>query len=48
MIIITMISNNVPTTAPLIIATLTELSSLSLDGSYLIVIVTIFLIADPS
>ena len=27
-----MISNNVPTTAPLITATLTESSSLSLDG----------------
>ena len=37
-IIIIMISNNVPTTAPLITATLTESSlSLSLDGSYLIV-----------
>ena len=32
MIIIIMISNNVPTTAPLITATLTESSSLSLDG----------------
>ena len=30
-----MISNNVPTTAPLITATLTESSSLSLDGSYI-------------
>ena len=28
-----MISNNVPTTTPLITATLTELSSLSLDGT---------------
>ena len=28
-----MISNNVPTTAPLITATLTESSSLSLDGT---------------
>ena len=28
-----MITNNVPTTAPLITATLTELSSLPLDGT---------------
>ena len=28
-----MMSNNVPTTAPLITATLTKLSSLSLDGT---------------
>ena len=32
-IIIIMISNNVPTTAPLITATLIESSSLSLDGT---------------
>ena len=33
-IIIIMISNNVPTTAPLITAILTESSSLSLDGTF--------------
>ena len=33
MIIIIMISNNVPTTAPLVTATLAESSSLSLDGT---------------
>ena len=36
-----MISNNIPTTAPLITATLTELSSLSLDGTLDVTVVMV-------
>ena len=36
-----MISNNVPTTTPLITATLTELSSLSLDGTLDVTVVMV-------
>ena len=36
-----MISNNVPTTAPLITATLTELSSLLLDGTMDVTVATV-------